>query len=207
MKIFFVFIFSLFFIVSTQGQSTPKNNNRSFGITLSFPWLNFYNYYDYKENISKNKSGFFGLGIATYYQKDKNKISFNVGTTEDLSSPVGIIDYSDKGQKINIGSTFAELIYHRTIYNSFGGIIGLNFINYKYQYINYTDHLPVLKRADKTLGYTIGAEYKFNKFISAALFYRPILGSFEADDYYRHLISVDIRINLELKKKRKINQG
>lgn len=126
-----------------------------------------------------------------------------MGTTEDLDSPIGIIDYSGKGSKTSIGSSFWELIYHRPIYNSLGGIIGLNFTNYNFQYINYTDHLPLFKKVDKTLGYTIGMEYTFNKNISAALFYRPILGSFEADDYYRHLISIDMRINFELKRKRK----
>lgn len=203
MKIFFIFIFSFFLIVTTQGQSIPNNNKRSFGVTFSFPWLNFYNYFDYKQHTNKNKSGFFGLGFAAYYQKDKNKISFNMGTTEDLASPIGIIDYSVVGSKTSIGSSYAELIYHRPIYNSLGGIFGLNFTNYKFQYINYADHLPVFKKKDKTLGFSIGTEYTFNKFISAALMYRPIFGSFEGDDYYRHLISVDIRINLELKRKKK----
>lgn len=180
-----------------------NNNNRSIGITVSFPWLNFYNYVDYKQNINKKKFGFFGLGIAGYYQKDKNKISFNIGTTEDLSSPIGQIDYSNTGSKTSIGSTFAELIYHRPVYHSFGGIIGFNFTNYNFQCIDYSDHLSVFKKAVNTLGGSIGVEYLFNKTISVATFYRPALASFEADDYYRHLISVDIRVNLELKKRKR----
>ena len=202
MKTFFIFIFSFLFIVSTQGQPII-NNNKSIGITFSFPWLNFYNYFDYKQNTNNKKFGFFGLGIAAYYQKDKNKISFNCGTTEDLSSPIGLIDYSDIGSKTSIGSTSADLIYHRPIYHSFGGIIGFNFTNYNFHYINYSDHLSVFKKAVNTLGGSIGIEYIFNKTISVATFYRPALASFEADDIYRHLISVDVRINLELKKQKK----
>lgn len=202
MKTFFLIFFSTFFILSTQGQQAPSNKTKSLGITFSFPWLNFYNYFDYKKNENKNKSGFFGLGIAAYYQNDKNTISLNCGTTEDLSSPIGIIDYSAEGTKTSIGSKYAELVYHRPIYHSFGGIFGLNFTNYKYQYIDYSTHLPAFKKSVNTLGGTFGLEYLFNKTISVAAFYRPILGSFEAEDYYRHLISIDVRLNLELKKRK-----
>ena len=93
-------------------------------------------------------------------------------------------------------------MYHRPIYHSFGGIFGLNFTNYNFQYIDYTAHLPKIKKTVNTLGGTFGVEYLFNRTITVAAFYRPILGSFEAEDYYRHLISIDVRLNLELKKRK-----
>jgi hypothetical protein len=198
MKALFIFICLFIIIFSSQAQTDSIGSNKTYGITFSLPWFNSYRYVDYEQKANEIKSGFFGLGFAGYCKQGKNKISFNCGYTQDLSSPIGAIDYSKEGKKTHIGSAFGELIYQRPIYEGLGAIIGFNYSSYTFQFINYSDNLPLYKKVDNTLGGSVGIEYRFNKYISVATIYRPAFASFETDNIYRHIISVDVRIDLDV---------
>jgi len=169
------------------------------GVTLSFPWVNNYKYVDYEYKTVRKKSGFFGLGIGAYYKRNDYKISFNIGLTEDLDSPIGAIDYSRPNTRSNISSQFAELVCHYPFYKSLNAILGLNYTSYKYEFTSFEDRFFWYKKTDHTLGFSAGVEYRFNKYISAAAIYRPAFASFETDGIYRHVISLDIRIDITAK--------
>ncbi len=198
MKLLFAFLF--FFIVCfSYGQEKIKKD--TIGITFSFPWVNQYHYVDYQSITSKQKWGFFGLGAAIYYKKDKNKISLNFGYTESLNSAIGLVNYANAGVVSDIRSGYAELILHHQLCSQLNIIAGFNFSDYIFEFRDYTNGFYYFKKVDKTLGATIGLEYRFNKYFSVATFYRPALASFETDGIYRHVISVDMRIDWDVFKK------
>ena len=195
-----LFTFSILFIFFSQ--ISMAGNDPAVGITVSFPWVNSYRYVDYRVRATNTKTGFFGLGIAAYYKKNEHKVSLNFGFIQDLDSPIGAIDYSKLGTKTHIGAGFGELIYHHPVYRNLNVIAGLNFTSYKYEFTSFVDTVPGYIKTDNTLGISVGFEYRFNKFISAATIYRPSIASFETDGIYRHIISWDIRIDIDMKRKK-----
>ncbi|MBA3705753.1 MAG: hypothetical protein H0W84_07575, partial [Bacteroidetes bacterium] len=202
MKVLSIFVFFYAYIFSSLAQTTITNSESTAGITFSFPWVNNYTYLDHEYKTSRNKSGFFGLGIAAYYKKNHHKVSLNFGYTEALDSPFGVINYSKEGTRMNISAGCGELIYHRPVYKNLNAIAGLNITSYRYEFADYDDNSPWYRKIDNTLGASLGLEYRFNKFLSAATIYRPTIASFETDDIYRHLLSLDIRIDLDIKVKK-----
>ncbi len=194
---------SVFFIIFIfSGPIATASNDPAVGITFSFPWVNSYRYVDYKLQTPNTKTGFFGLGIAAYYKKNDHKISLNWGFIQDLDSPIGAIDYSKLGRKTHISAGFGELIYHHPAYKSLGIIAGLNLTSYKFEFTSFENSIPSYIKTDNTLGVSAGLEYRFNKFVSAATIYRPSIASFETDGIYRHTISWDIRIDIDVKVKK-----
>ena len=197
-SIFFVFCF----LLPTHAQTEGSTSNSNYGITFSFPWVNYYNYVDYYKNQSKKTFGFFGLGLSGYYKKDLKKISVNFSFTEDLSSPIAKTNFSKKDFKTSIGCTYFEILFHKPIAENFNFIGGGNITNYNYRLTSSVDSVASYKKSDQTLGLSIGAEYRFNKYYSVAAMYRPALASFETDEKYRHLINFEFRIDLDFKKKK-----
>ncbi len=199
-KSIILFTCSVLYTFSAQAQTEITKRPKVYGVTFSYPWVNNYRFVDYELKNNSQKSGFFGLAIAAYCKQGKNKISLNFGFTEDLSSPIGVIDYSKEGKSKHIGTTFGELLYHNRFCNDLYFIGGFNYTNYIFQYINFTDYLPEYKKTDNTLGLSLGIEYRFNNFFSLATIYKPTIVSFETDGIYRHIISLDFRIDLDILK-------
>ena len=202
MKSIFVLFFSFLFLLPCQAQTEVVKNNSNYGITFSFPWVNYYNYVDYNLNQSKRTFGFFGIGLSGYYKKGINKISFNVSTTEDLSSPIAAIANSKNELHTSIGCSYFELINHYPVSESINFIGGLNFTNYAFRLESTIDSISSYKIANQTLGFSLGLEYRFNNCYSVAAVYRPAFASFETDGKYRHLINIDLRIDLDFKKRK-----
>ena len=187
----------------THSQTEGSTSNSNYGITFSFPWVNYYNYVDYYKNQSKKTFGFFGLGLSGYYKKDLKKISVNFSFTEDLSSPIAKTNFSKKDFKTSIGCSYFEILYLKPIAENFNIVAGGNITNYNYRLTSTVDSVSSYKKSDQTIGLSIGAEYRFNKYYSVSAMYRPALASFETDGKYRHLINFEFRIDLDFKKKNK----
>ncbi len=201
MKPILVLLLSFLFLLPCSSQTEAVKSNSNYGITFSFPWINYYNYVDYYQKKSKKTFGFFGLGFSTYYKKGLKKISLNVSTTEDLSSPIGI-NYSKKDIKTSIGTTYYELILNRPLNDNINVVGGLNFTNYVFRVSSTVDNISSYKKRDQTLGISLGLEYRFNNYFSVAAMYRPALASFETDGRYRHLINIELRIDFDFKRRR-----
>ena len=202
MKFLFALFFILIFLLPCQAQTEESKSNSNYGVTFSLPWVNYYNYVDYYQNKSKRTFGFFGLGISGYYKSGKHKTSVNYSMTEDLASPIGSNNSSKKDLRTNIGCSYFEIIYHRSIYENINFVGGFNITNYTFRLSSAIDSVPSYKRSDQTLGLSLGLEYRFNKYYSVAVIYRPVLASFETDSKYRHLINFEFRIDLDFKKKK-----
>jgi hypothetical protein len=200
MKTFILFLFACMFCLPLPAQTETAFYKGTTGVTFSFPWVNYYRYVDYYKNTPARKFGFFGVGFSLYYKQDKNKISFNCSTSEDLSSPAAVINYSKKDLSTSIGASCFELTWHRPVYGDFGFVAGFNFSNYVFRLASTVDSVSSYKNADQTLGLSAGIEYRFNNHYSVAGVYRPALASFETDKYYRHTINFELRIDLDFKK-------
>ncbi|MEP7318284.1 MAG: hypothetical protein ABI921_06075 [Panacibacter sp.] len=176
-----------FLSVSQNTTTLPK----AIGITASLPWVNSYSYYDYDSKKSSAKSGFIGLGASAFYKTGKNKLSLNFGFTGDLPVPIGPFDQANEGTRTNIFSTFWEGLYHRNLFYKVNLITGLNYVNYHFNFTSFVDSLPSFSKFDKSIGFTIGSEFRFSKNSAVALFYRPTIISLNKKQY-RHLISLDL---------------
>ena len=129
MKTFVTLCCILIFLLPCKGQMDGVQNNTNWGITFSLPWVNYYSYIDYYKNASARTFGFFGLGLSGYYKTPKQKTSVNISITEDLTSPVRINKLYGSEIKTNIGSTYFEIIQHRTMYENINVVYGFNFVN------------------------------------------------------------------------------
>jgi outer membrane protein with beta-barrel domain len=201
MKSIIILFISFFSLVHCSAQTAEKKDNTAVGITFSFPWVNHYRYADHYNNEMRRSFGFFGLGFSGYYKKNIHKVSFNCSLTEDLSSPIAAVNFSKKDITTSIGNTYFELIYHKPVAIDVNLIAGMNFTNYIFRVASNVDTIKSYKKVDQTLGLSIGLEYRFNKYYSVAGVYRPALASFETDEKYRHLINIELRIDLDIKKK------
>lgn len=183
------------------GQTDTIKHNSNYGITFSLPWVNYYNYIDYHQKASKRTFGFFGLGLSGYYKTDTYKNAVNISITEDLSTPLGINNFTNKELKSSIGCIYFEILHHRMIYGDLNFVGGFNITNYTYRLASKIDSISSYKKSDQTLGASVGLEYRFNKYYSVAGMYRPAIASFETDGKYRHLINFEFRIDLDFKKR------
>lgn len=172
---------------------------KSAGVTLSLPWVNGYSYHDYETGKDSAKGGFMGLGISFYYKHKKSKLSLNCGVTGDAPAPIGPIDYGKTGTRSTTSSLFVETNFHHPIYKWLHGIAGVNFVNYRYYFIDYDNDLT-FTRYDPSMGLTAGLEYVSKGAFSLALFYRPALVGFKTKQYW-HLISLDARFDLPIWRK------
>lgn len=188
------FVLTIPFLSKSQdAQGLP----RAVGVTLSLPWINSYSYYDYDLQQSSSKSGFVGLGASAFYKTAKSKLSLNFGFTGDLPVPLGAFDYGKEGTRTNILSSFWEGLYHRNLFGRVNLVGGLNYVKYRFNFTSYVDTLPSYSTFDKTIGLTVGSEYRFSKNSSIALLYRPTIISLDRKGY-RHLISLDARFDINL---------
>jgi len=175
------------------GQETKKEP-LGFGITVSFPWVNQYYFYDYQTAKDASKAGFVGLGAALFLGNEKRKFSINAGLTGDLPVPIGPMDFAKEGDRASISTNFIEGLYHHNLGGRFNIIGGANFTYYNYNYINY-DTDTSYQQHDHTLGLTLGTEYRFTRVFSLAFFYRPALIMLNQPQY-RHLFSLDARFDI-----------
>lgn len=197
-----IILLVLFLSFTDCASQTVENSiNSTAGITFSLPWINHYRYADHYKDEMRRTFGFFGLGISGYYKKNKHKTSFNCSLTEDLPSPLANVNFSKKDITTNIGNAYFELIYHTPIVDDVNLIAGMNFTNYIFRVTSRIDSVSSYKKIDQTLGFSLGLEYRFNNYYSVAAVYRPAFASFETDGKYRHLINIELRIDLDLKKK------
>ncbi|MBA3971414.1 MAG: outer membrane beta-barrel protein [Bacteroidetes bacterium] len=185
---------------SFASPMTEEKNDPIVGVTFSFPWMNHYRYVNYYKKEQAKTFGFFGLGFSGYYKKNIHKVSLNISLTEDLSSPIAAINFDKKDITTNIGNTYFELIYHRPLIDDVNLIAGMNFTNYVFRVTSMIDSISSYKKIDQTLGFSLGLEYRFNYYYSVAGVYRPAFASFETDGKYRHLINIELRIDLDFKK-------
>ncbi|MGZ4117640.1 MAG: hypothetical protein ACXVPY_09170 [Bacteroidia bacterium] len=154
----------------------------------------------YKKKSEAKKFGFFGLGFGVYYKKNETKISLNTGITDDLASPSGQINYSKLIPLTDIGTSFGELLYQHPIYRNLYFIGGFNYTAYHFHFTSGTDSIKSYTKTDDVLGLSVGLEYRFDKNFSAATVYRPMLTSFETDNFYRHVITLELRIDIDVRK-------
>jgi hypothetical protein len=192
----------LTFVLTTPftGMSQDKKGQKAIGVTAALPWVNNYSYHNYELQKSSSKSGFVGLGASAFYKTGKDKFSLNFGFTGDLPAPIGAFDYGKEGTRTNILSNFWEVLYHRNFLHRVNMIAGLNYVKYDFNFTSFVDTLPSYSKFDKTLGLTVGSEYRFSRNSSIALFYRPAIISFDLKQY-RHLISLDARFDINLWKR------
>jgi hypothetical protein len=200
MRIAIILTFSLLVFRPVCALAQTESDSKKVGITFSFPWINYYHYVDYQKKVEAKKFGFFGVGLGVYYKKNYTKISFNANTTDDLASPIAQINYSNKGPQTSIGSTYAELLYQHPIYQKIYLIGGLNFTNYSFHFTSGTDSIPSYIKKTQALGISAGMEYRFDNNFSVAAVYRPAIESFETDNFYRHLITLELKIDIDVKK-------
>jgi hypothetical protein len=183
----------LFLSLPVFSQDTIKPFN-AIGLSALLPWVNNYSYFDYETNSPAHKSGFIGIGVSAFYKSGINKFSLNFGLTGSLPVPIGPYDYASDSKRSDILSIFMEGLYHRMIKGRFNFISGLNFIEYRYDYINGLDTSVYYSKYDKTMGLTIGSEYRFSRNSSVAILYRPTILNL-GQSGYRHLISLELRFD------------
>jgi hypothetical protein len=184
--------------VLTLAQDDYKHS-KTFGLTASLPWVNNYSYYDYELDKPVSKSGFGGLGGAWFYISGKNKFSLNFGATVDLPVPIGPFDYGRQGTRTSVLSMFWELIYHRNMIGRLDLITGMNNVAYRFNFTSYVDTVASYYMSDKTIGVTLGMEYRVYRNCYLAAFYRPAIVSLKRKQYW-HLLSLDARFDLNLNK-------
>lgn len=175
----------------------PKS---AFGVTLSFPWINNFAYYNYNLGKAASKSGFSGLGASAFYKDSKQKINFSLGLFGAIPVPFGPYD-ADRNNYTQVHAAFMEGTYHKRIHPRINLIAGLHYLEHSYNYWK-TDSTTYDYFVDFTGGLTAGAEYLFGrKNFSLALFYRPGLITFTGAKKYRHVISLDARIDINVFRK------
>lgn len=200
MKYISILYFSFLLFLPCRAQTEVIKDNSTYGITLSFPWINYYHYIDYNKKTDASSFGFLGFGFSGYYKHGKGKTSFNISTTEDLPSPISTINYQKKDIKTGIGSNYFELIYHHKLNEDLNIVGGFNFTNYIFRLESQIKSISSYTKEDQTLGLSMGIEYRFNNYYSVLGMYRPAISSFETDNKYRHLINIELRIDLDFKK-------
>jgi hypothetical protein len=198
-----LFLACLMYTLSHAQQKHPFLDNttytRSLGVTPNLPWCNMYSHYNYETGRSNTKAGFVGLGLSFYYKQNKSKYSLNTGFTGDLPAPIGPISFGKTGTRYAISSAFVETNFHHAIYKGLWGIAGVNYVNYRYYFIDY-DNDREFTRHDPTMGLTAGLEYVTKWNIGLAIIYRPALVAFRTKQYW-HLLSVDLRMDLPVWRK------
>jgi hypothetical protein len=182
-----------------KGSFKNAPYTQSAGITFSMPWGNLYSYHDYEKAGPATKGGFVGLGLSWYYRKNKNKYSVNTGFTGDLPAPMGPISFGKTGTRSSISSIFVETNFHHSIYKRVGFITGVNYVTYKYYFIDYDNGIELFKY-DPSLGLTAGLEYLSKRSFALAIFYRPALVTFRTKQYW-HVLSMDLRFDFPVWKK------
>jgi hypothetical protein len=186
----------LIFLVITPIFAFSQKAPRSAGITLSFPWVNSYVYYDYHARQKSAVTGFFGIGGSVFYKEGNHKLSLNAGYTSSLPVPIGPFDRDKEAAYSEMLSGFLEVIYHRNVYKKINFIAGINYVRYEFLYHDYRNPPDNLARFDRTVGITLGGEYQFTEKFSGAIFYRPAIVSIDRKQFW-HLISLDGRIDLK----------
>jgi hypothetical protein len=187
-------------MLSLNAMSQRRIPKSAFGVTASFPWINNFAYYDYHLVRSSSKSGFSGLSASAFYKDNKQKINFALGALGVIPVPFGPYDVV-RNDYTQIYSVFLEGTYHRRIHPRINLIAGMHYMEYGYSYWK-TDSTDYTSYTDFIGGLTAGAEYLFGrKNFSLALFYRPSLITFTGTKKYRHVISLDARIDINIFRK------
>ena len=181
--------------------SYSQQEPRSAGITLSFPWVNSYVYYDYKTMQKSSITGCVGMGGSVFYREGKNKVSLNAGFTSSLPVPIGPFCRDKTVPYSEVLASFLEVIYHKNIYKKINIIAGVSYVRHEYLYYDYQDPLSNLTKFDRTVGITLGGEYQFKKKFAVAIFYRPAIISIDRKQYW-HMISLDARFDLNFWKRK-----
>jgi len=185
-----------------QGNTTDKFQNEM-GISIFTPWVNNYRFYDYEQNQMQSKSGFVGLGAGLYYRfSDTRKISIGMAFTGDLPVPIGAFDYGKEGIRSNIGTLYLEALFHDRIIKKLGFIIGPNLIFYRYNLMSYVDTVNPYIKTNSFFGLTMSLEYFLTKRITVAAHYRPSIIPLNEQKKYHHLISLDVRYDIKLYRKK-----
>ncbi|MFT3823502.1 MAG: hypothetical protein QM731_06255 [Chitinophagaceae bacterium] len=179
-----------------------KKNFNSFGLSFGIPWVSTYCFHNYELQKADYKIGFFGFSTGIFYKTPDYKISLSGGFTSDLPAPIGPVDYGHKGTRAAVSSFYLEALHHQRIVNRLYAVGGINSAWYRYKLISYEDSIKGYTRTDPAYGITVGAEYVVARFFSAGIFYRPALITKDPQQY-RHLITMDLRFDINLIRWRK----
>ena len=185
----------LILLLVIPGLAFSQKAPRSAGITLSFPWVNSYIYYDYQKRQNLSVTGFVGIGGSVFYKEGGHKFSLNAGLTSSLPVPIGPFDRSKDHPYSEVLSNFWEVIYHRNMWDRINLVAGLSYVRYQFLYHDYQNPSANMTKFDRTVGFTLGGEFQFTEKFAGALFYRPAIVSIDRKQYW-HLISLDGRIDL-----------
>lgn len=187
-------------MLSLNAISQRRPYKSAIGATISFPWINNFAYYDYHLAKPAFKSGFTGISASAFYKDNKQKINLSLGGLGAIPVPFGPYDVVRDDYK-QVFSVFLEGTYHKRIFPRINLIAGMHYMEHEYSYWK-PDSTDYDSFTDFTGGLTAGAEYLFGrKNFSLALFYRPSLITFTGTRKYRHVISLDARIDINIFRK------
>ena len=183
------------FLVSYISSAQSFKTNKSVGVTLSLPIINGYSYYGFSE--TETKEGLFGIGASVFYKHNRFKYSINGAMTTVITFTH---EASDASKDINVN--LIEGLVHYSLHDQFNLIGGINFSNYQFSgsYFNMDSTGLIdysIKRNDRTMGLTIGAELIFTPHLTVAAFYRPSLYCFDKKSF-KQMFSLDFRFDINL---------
>lgn len=187
-------------MLSLSAISQRRLPKSAIGATLSFPWINNFAYYDYHLAKPAFKSGFTGISASAFYKDNRQKVSLSLGILGTIPVPFGPYDVV-RNNYTQVFAAFLEGTYHKRIHPRINLIVGMHYMEHEYSYWK-TDSTEYDFFTDFSGGLTAGAEYLFGrKNFSLALFYRPGLITFTGTRKYRHVISLDARIDINVFRK------
>lgn len=195
MKPFLFFLLAL--TGASMGWSQEASPQQSIGLTVSFPWVNNYVYRNYELQRSASKSGFAGFGASVYFLGNKHKYSLHGSFNGSSPVPVGPIDFGKEGTRTTIMASVLEGIWHKKVFGNVNLVSGINYMKYRFEFISYVDTLPSYTVRDRSIGLTVGGEYRIHHRVAVGIFYRPSVIAFD-EKQYRHLITLDARFDLRL---------
>lgn len=186
-------------------KSFPTNKGQ-INLIYSLPWVNSF-YLQPNQETSKANTGFWGISAGLeYYYKEKKYLSLTGSAVMDFFIPFpAAVDFS--GEVENMYSVYASLTDNYK-FRRFTVGYGLNYSRNTWQLV-YHDRFdpppPTREPATKssnTIGFTFDGYHQIGKRFYIGLIYRPTLLNIypEVDFKYEHLISLDFKWKIRLKK-------
>lgn len=186
-------------------KSFPTNKGQ-INLIYSLPWANSF-YLKPNQETSKANTGFWGISAGLeYYYKEKKYLSLTGSAVMDFFIPFpAAVDFS--GEVENMYSVYTSLTDNYK-FRRFTVGYGLNYSRNTWQLV-YHDRFdpppPTREPATKssnTIGFTFDGYHQIGKRFYIGLIYRPTLLNIypDVDFKYEHLISLDFKWKIRLKK-------
>lgn len=185
---------------------TYPTNKGQINLIYSYPWVNSF-YLQPNKETSKINTGFWGISAGLeYFYRDNKYISLTGSAVMDFFIPFpGAIDFS--GEMENMYSVYISLTDNYR-FRRFTVGYGVNFSRNTWELV-YHDRFnppPPTREPDaktsNSIGFTLDGYHQIGKRFHIGLIYRPTLLKVypDIDFKYEHLISVDFRWKIRIKK-------